>query len=127
MDISQFRVNFPEFADTTKYPDAMISFEAAIAERQVRQDIWTNMWPTGVSLYVAHNIAISAVDRKTSSFGGTPGTSAGIVNQKAIGGASASYDATTQTEAGGGHWNRTTYGQRFLRLARLFGARAIQL
>lgn len=127
MDIPEFRAEFSEFSDPTVYPTPMIAFWAGIAELQVRQCAWTTMWTQGVKLYVAHEITIAQQNAKTAKFGGVPGTSGGIANSKTVGSATISYDASTTTEKDAGHWNRTTYGQQFIRLARMFGAGAIQL
>lgn len=124
---STFRTTFPEFSDTVKYPDAMISFWAGIAQQQVRLCVWNNMWLNGVYLYTAHEITIAALNAKAGKIGGTPGTSGGIANSKTVGGASIAFDSATQSEKDAGWWNRTTYGQQFIRLARIFGAGAIQL
>lgn len=124
---SAFRASFPEFSDTVKYPDTMINFWAAIAQQQVVQCKWQNMWLNGVYLYTAHEISIAALDQKTSKFGGQPGTSGGIANTKTVGNATVNYDSATTTEKDAGWWNRTTYGQQFIRLTRIFGAGAIQL
>lgn len=127
MDIPKFRTEFPEFADTSVYPTQMISFWAGIAELQVLESVWCAMWSAGVKLYVAHEITIAAQNEKAASVGGVPGTSGGIANTKTVGGATIGYDASTTTEKDAGWWNRTIYGQQFIRLARIFGARAIQL
>lgn len=126
-DISLFRTVFPEFADTTKYPDQQISFWATLATQQVRECIWKKSWFTGVSLYVAHEITVAAQNAKIAAVGGVPGTSGGIANTKTVGSVTVGYDTNTSTEEGAGYWNRTTYGMQFFRLAQIFGAGAIQL
>lgn len=127
MDIPAFRENFPEFASTSVYPDAQVTFWATIAEAQVNQNVWQDLYPQGVQLYVAHEITIAAQNVQAAGVGGSPGQSGGIANSKAVGAVNVSYDAGTQTEKDAGWWNRTTYGQQFIRLARLFGSGAIQL
>lgn len=126
-DVGLFRTQFPEFADTVKYPTPMITLWSTLAQQQVRQCIWKCSWTLGVSLYVAHEITIAALNVKAAKVGGTPGTSGGIANTKTVGQATVGYDATTTTEQNAGGWNRTTYGQQFIRLARIFGAGVIQL
>ena len=126
-EVTLFRKQFPEFNDTVKYPTAMIQFWGNLASAQVVQAVWQDQWITGVSLYVAHEITIAALNQKASAVGGTPGTSGGIANNKTVGSATVGYDATTTTERDGGWWNRTTYGIQFLRLARIFGSGCIQL
>lgn len=127
MDIPAFRTEFPEFVDPTVYPTSQIQLWADVAEVQVRQCVWRTQWPLGVKLYVAHEITIASQNVKAAKVGGVPGTSGGIANSKTVGSVTVSYDASTTTEKDGGWWNRTTYGQQFIRLARMFGAGATQL
>lgn len=127
MDIAAFRVNFPEFTDTTAYPSSTITFWATLAEKMLLLDVWGDVWTTGVQLYVAHEIVMAKQNVNTATTGGAPGQSGGIANSKTVGSATISYDATTQTEKDAGWWNRTTYGQQLYRLIMMFGAGAIQL
>lgn len=125
--IGKFRANFPEFVDTTKYPDSMIQFWAELAEIQVRQSIWKNAWVKGVSLYVAHEITLATQNIKANAVGGSPGQQGGIANSKTVGSATVSYDSQTSSEKDAGFWNLTIYGKQFYRLAQVFGAGGIQL
>lgn len=127
MDIGAFRVEFPEFADTVAYSSAQIEFWASVAELQVRETIWGDMWATGVKLYVAHEITLAAQNAKTSKFGGAPGTFGGVPNNKTVGSVSVQYDSTSTAEKDAGYWNLTNYGKQFIRFARIFGAGVIQL
>lgn len=127
MDNTQFRLDFPEFSDTARYPDSQLTFWATVAEQQVVACVWKTLWPTGVKLYVAHEITIASQNVKAALVGGIPGTSGGIANNKTVGSVTVGYDANTTTEKDAGWWNRTTYGQQFIRLARIFGAGCIQL
>lgn len=127
MDIGKFRSAFPEFASTVKYPDGQITFWAVLAEQQVLESVWKTTWQTGVMLYVAHEVTLAAQNAKAGAIGGTPGTSGGIANNKTVGSVTVGYDSSTTTEKDAGWWNLTNYGKQFIRLARIFGARAIQL
>jgi hypothetical protein len=127
VDIPAFRTAFPEFADTTAYPTATISFYVTIAELQVQQCTWKRMWTQGVNLYVAHEITLASENYKAAKSGGSPGKSGGIANTKTVGSVTVGYDAATTTEKDAGYWNLTNYGKQFIRLARIFGAGAIQL
>lgn len=127
MDIPGFRAAFPEFTDTTVYPTAQITFWATLAERQVRECVWKSSRPLGVQLYVAHEITLATQNTKAAQTGGVPGSQGGIANSKTVGSVSVGYDASTTTEKDAGYWNLTNYGKQFIRLARLFGAGAIQL
>lgn len=127
MVIADFRDEFPEFSDDAIYPDAQLTFWAGIAEQQVVQCIWNDMYSFGVKLYVAHEITLAAQNVKVASIGGEPGKDGGVPTQKAVGAVSVTYDAVSTAEKDAGWWNTTRYGQQFIRLARLFGAGAIQL
>lgn len=127
MDIGAFRTSFPEFADTTKYPNTMISFWAGLAEKLVLPSVWGGCYVQGVNLYVAHEIVLAAQSAKQAEVGGAPGTFGGVANNKTVGSATVGYDSTTTSEKDAGYWNLTNYGRQFIRLARIFGAAAIQL
>lgn len=127
LDIPAFRTAFPEFASTVKYPNPMIVFWAGLAEAQLRQCIWKDIWSTAVQLYVAHEITLAAQNAQTASFNGTPGTFGGIANNKTVGSASVGYDSNTTTEKDAGYWNLTNYGKQLYRLMMIYGAGAVQL
>lgn len=126
-DVGAFRANFPEFNNKETYSDATIGFWAGLGELLVRPSIWVNAWNQGMSLYVAHQLVLARQNEQAASLGGSPGQQGGIANTKTVGGATIGFDATTATEKDAGFWNLTTYGKQFIRLARIFGAGAIQL
>lgn len=127
MDIAEFRDQFPEFADDTVYTDGLIEFWSGIAETFVRKPVWCNSWMFGVKLYTAHEITLAVQNVQSSATGSTPGQQGGVANSKAVGAVNVAYDASTMSEKDAGFWNLTTYGKQFIRLARMFGAGAIQL
>ena len=127
MNIPAFRAAFPEFNNSEVYTTAQIEFWAGLAEAQVRQCVWKKQWAVGVQLYVAHEITLAAQAAKTSKFGGAPGTFGGVANTKTVGTATVGYDSVTTGEKDAGYWNLTNYGKQFIRLARLYGAGALQL
>lgn len=127
MNIVQFRKDLPEFSDTARYTDEVITFWATIAETMVVAKRWKTMTDTGVKLYVAHEITLAANNIKTGSIGGTPGSSPGIATSKTVGSVTVAYDANVGAEKDAGWWNLTTYGKQFIRLAKILGAGAIQL
>lgn len=127
MDKAAFRAGFPEFSDATAYPDAQLDFWATLAEAQIVECIWTDLKPSAVMLYVAHEVVLARQNVQSAAVGGSPGQKGGIVNSKAVGAVNAAYDSITQSEKDAGWWNRTTYGMQFYRLLKLFGAGAIQL
>lgn len=126
-EVGTFRVAFPEFADTVKYPSQMIEFWAALAQAEVSFNLWKTQYLTGIYLYTAHQITIAAQNIKLANVGGAPGSTSGITNTKTVGNVTVGYDASTSTEKSAGFWNQTTYGKNFIRLARIYGAGAIQI
>lgn len=126
-EVELFRVQFPEFADTTAYPTVTINLWSALAVQQVPQCRWGTCWLLGVSLYTAHEITLAAQNAKTGKQGGVPGVQGGIANTKTVGSTSVGYDTESSSEKDAGYWNLTNYGKQFMRLARIFGAGAIQL
>lgn len=126
-DLANFRTNFPEFASTTVYPDAQITFWATIAQKMVNECVWCDMYDFGVQLYVAHEITLAAMNAKAVTVGGNPGGFSGAAQSKAVGAVNVSYDTTTTSEKDAGWWNLTTYGKQFYRLVQIFGAGCIQL
>lgn len=125
--IQQFRAAFTEFGNTTKYPDSLISFWANLATDMVPQSKWKNQWLMGVNLYIAHEVTLAAQSAQVAANGGTPGQNSGIANAKTVGSVNISYDSQANSEKNAGYWNLTVYGKQFIRLARIFGAGAIQL
>lgn len=125
--VGLFRTQFPEFKDTDAYPEPMITFWAELASVQVRECIWKTSVGKGVSLYVAHCIALAYQNVKSAAAGGMPGTSGGIANTKTVGSVTVGYDSVTTAEKDAGWWNLTNYGKQFYRLVQIFGAGAIQL
>lgn len=125
--VSVFRTQFPEFADTEVYTTSDINLWATIAQAQVDVCRWKTLWLTGVSLYVAHEITISVKNKQIANFQGTPGTFGGIANTKTVGSGTIGFDSSTSTEKDAGYWNLTTYGKKYIHLARMFGVGAVQL
>lgn len=127
MNLTAFRAAFPEFSDLARYPDAMLTFWATLATAQVNVRRWGDIAPTGVFLYVAHEITLASQNFNVAKVGGVPGGASGPVSSKAIGQVSVGYDAAQAAELNAGHWNLTSYGKMFLRLARIFGSGVVQL
>lgn len=126
MDIAQFRIDFPEFADDAVYTDGMVSFWDGIAQKSVDVTRWGDLYTQGISLFVAHNIALQARSIAGSGSGGA-GFVAGAISQKSIGDVSVSYDNEITKLDNAGQWALTIYGQQYLQLARMIGAGAVQL
>lgn len=127
MNIATFRQSFPEFADATRYPDSLVTFWLDVVTRMLNPDRWADMLDIGLSLALAHHLVLAVRDQNTAQAGKVPGTVLGMQTSKSVDTVSVSYDVSAVTNEGGGFWNMTSYGVRFLGMARLFGAGGVQL
>ena len=127
MTSDDFRQDFPEFADETKYPDSLVDFWLTVSVSLVNPDRWGVLTDQGIELCTAHHLVLSARDEQVASIGGIPGQMTGPQSSKAVDKVSASYDTGAATIDDGGFWNLTTYGVRYLTLAKLMGAGGMQL
>lgn len=121
MDIATFRAAFPEFSDTTVYPDAQVTFWLNLAVLLVNATRFGALTDYAISLFIAHNLALERAAAAGGAGGGAPGLTMGAMTGKTIGKVSASYDVSVGLVADGGNWNLTTYGTRFLWLMNLGG------
>lgn len=121
-----FRVAFPEFADAVKYPDPQVQFYIDLSGKMMNAGRWGELLDFGAQLFVAHNLALQRARILTANAGGTPGQAKGIQTSKSVGSVSVSYDASSVTEEGAGHWNLTIYGQQYYRLMMQIGAGPIE-
>lgn len=121
------RAHFPEFTNTVDYPTAQIDFWLSIAVQMLNAGRWGGMLDAGAELYACHHIVLEARDVVTVAAGGVPGQNTGPVSSKSVDRVSIGYDTGAASEERGGHWNLTTYGTRYLRFARMFGAGSLQV
>lgn len=127
MNIATFRQSFPEFADATRYPDSLVTFWLDVVTRMLNPDRWADLLDIGLSLALAHHLVLAVRDQNSAQAGKVPGTVLGMQTSKSVDTVSVSYDVSAVTNEGGGFWNMTSYGVRFLGMARLFGAGGVQL
>ncbi|MCK4883534.1 MAG: DUF4054 domain-containing protein [Candidatus Diapherotrites archaeon] len=118
---AQFRLDFPEFADDTKYTDSMVSFWSGLGLKLISESNFDDVYDEAISLFTAHNLAIQAGNISASAGGGAVGGLSGAIGSKSVGSASISYDTASSMEPDAGHWNTTTYGKQFISLMRLYG------
>lgn len=123
---ASFRGDFPEFADTTKFPDASIAFWLNVAGLQLNATRWGTMLDYGTELFVAHNVTLQARNAKVAATGGIAGQVTGPVASESVGPVSVGYDTGAATIDGGGAWNLTTYGILLLQMAEMIGAGGAQ-
>jgi hypothetical protein len=123
----QFRVNYPEFADKTKYQDATINYWLVVATLMLNPNRWGNLLQLATELFVAHEIVLETQAIQAGQAGGWPGISRGAINSETPGEVSVSYETVATLEEGGGNWNLTVYGTRLYRWIRMAGAGPIQV
>lgn len=126
MTPAAFRTAFPEFASETAYPDSLVTFWLTVAGKMVSATRWGDLLDQGIQLFTAHNLVLERQAAKSAATGAVPGGASGPVNSKTVDKVSVSYDTAAAMEPNAGHWNLTTYGQRYIRLANMFGSGGLQ-
>lgn len=125
--VSDFRRDFPQFADTTKYPDPVIQFRLNLADTLIDGSAMGDMLPYLVELFVAHYMVLYAADSASEAVGGAGGASSGVVASKSVDKVSVSYDNSSTLNADAGFWNYSRYGAEFYQMLMLFGYGGVQL
>lgn len=111
----------------TNYPDGLIQFWLNLAYKLLPAARWFDVLDEGAQLFTAHNIVLEYQAQAAAQSGSVPGLATGPVSSKSVDKVSVGYSTGDTAVAGAGDWNYTTYGQRFIRMARLFGAGPIQV
>jgi Protein of unknown function (DUF4054) len=135
---AMFRASWPEFGSLAVFPNNVVAYWIAVAGFLLNTNYWGIGSSTAVSppttkldfateLFVAHNLVLEQQAMKAAQSGGTPGTQQGIVTSKSVGSVSLGYDVQSVVNMDGSFWNATTYGTRFLWLARLVGSGPVQI
>jgi hypothetical protein len=124
---AQLRSDFPEFANTTIYPDSLVNMWLTVANSLVNASRWAELTNLGLELVTCHHLAMSAQDQAVAAVGGVPGEVKGPTSAKSVDKVSASYDTAAVSLADQGFWGMSKYGIRFLSLARMIGAGGLQI
>lgn len=141
--LQQFLADYPEFMDESVYPPDTVMHWLEVADLMLTMR-WDDCYVApntanasktmryiGIELFAAHNVAIAGRNIQAAANGGGPGvatsTGVGVVAAKAVDEVSMSYDSQSSIELGAGHWNLTTYGSQFVRMARMVGAAPLQI
>ena len=126
LTLTEFRAAMPAFSDPAKYDDPAVTMYLTAADQMVGEQ-WDTMRPLGMQLWVAHHLSIDATANAEAEAGAIPGQRAGSIASEGGDSVNVSFDTSGSAEADAGHWNQTTYGRRFIRFARMFGAGPIQV
>ena len=124
---AQFRIDYPEFADVTRYPDATIERQLRLSALLLGEMAWGDLWGYGIELRAAHYLTVGARNAASALAGGSGGAVAGLMTSKSVDKVSASYDVSAVTNEGAGFWNTTGYGVEFYALLMMIGAGPVQL
>nr|WP_310616939.1 DUF4054 domain-containing protein [Pantoea cypripedii] len=126
--VSDFRTAFPQFADTTRFPDAQVTFRLNLADVLLSEKTTGKaMFPYLVELFVAHYMALWRADSRAAAMGGAGGSTNGVQASKSVDKVSVSYDTGATLNPEAGFWNNTRYGAEFWQLIIMFGAGGRQL
>lgn len=121
MNVAQFRADFPEFADTVKYPDGSVNFWLTFMGKLLNAARWADLLDMGLELATAHHLIINAKNQKSA------GGILAPISSKSVDTVSVSFDTKAVTLENAGHWATTNYGQRFWQLLMMAGAGGVQL
>lgn len=122
-----FRSHFPEFADTTKYPDTQVQFWLDIGSVMCNPVVWGSMQQQGAELICAHFLALGQLAAQGGNAGGVPGIASGLVNSKSVSKVSVGRDVGITANEGAGPWNYTLYGQQYYWLMRMAGTMVVEM
>lgn len=120
---AQFRLDFPEFANTTPYPDTLINFWLTVSQSLLSPIAWLDLLNYGTELFIAHQLALSAQRQAAAAVGGVPGTSVGMTTSKSVDKVSVGFDTASVAVVDAGSYNLTSYGIQFYQLAQLVGSK----
>ena len=125
--VSSFRADLTEFADNTIYPDSDILFWLNYAGLLLNANRWKSLLDLGTEMFIAHNLVLEQQAKASDANGAPPGLTSGLISSKSVDKVSISFDTNNASEKDAGYWNLTTYGMRYFRLMRMFGAGPIQV
>lgn len=124
----QFRTDFPEFSDTTLYPDPSVNFYLGWADTLLNQDILGDQFVYLSELFTAHYTELRGRALMSASAGSGVNTSGGgVLTSKSVDKVSAGYDVSGIIDPDAGFWNSTAYGREFYWWWSMFGAGGRQL
>lgn len=126
--VADFRAAFPQFADTTKFPDPQIAFRLNLADVLLSEKLTGKaLFPYFVELFVAHYMVLWQADNNSAQVGGAGGSTNGVQASKSVDKVSVSYDTGATLNPDAGFWNNSRYGAEFWQLITMFGAGGRQL
>jgi hypothetical protein len=127
--VAGIRLLFPEFSDSSTYPNFELQMWIDLAPSFLNPCVYTdpNVLDYVTKLWVSHNVILSQTDQSASAIEAIPGQINAPTTAKTVDKVSKSMAAQLVTIGDGGMWNSTSYGIRFFQLAKMWGAGGIQL
>lgn len=125
--IQQFRTDYPEFANETRYPDPIISRALRQADAILDQNIQGSQFVELAELCAAHYTELGGKTLATSAAGGVSTAGGGVLTSKSVDKVSASYDVSGIVDPDAGFWNNTSFGREFFWWWSMYGAGGRQL
>ena len=119
---ASFIAAFPEFSNSTIYPQAQVDLWITQAALQINAGRFGQSADLATMLFVAHNLVLGVQAARQAVAGGGAGFSAGVVSSKSVGPVSKSYDTSVGLIEGAGLYNLTLYGQRLAQMMRAFAS-----
>lgn len=123
----QFRTDFPEFSDKTKYPDLSVNFYLTQADNLLVQERFGDQFVYLAELFTAHYTELRGRRSAQAALGNVNSSSGGILTSKSVDKVSASYDVSGIINPDAGFWNNTDYGREFYWWWEMSGAGGRQL
>jgi len=124
----QFRTDFPEFADKTRYPDPSLNFYLGMADTLLDQNVHGDQFVYLAELFTAHYMELRGKTLAVSAMGGGVSSSGGgVMTSKSVDKVSAGYDVSGIINPDAGFWNNTGYGREFFWWWSMFGAGGRQM
>ncbi|MGJ0580343.1 DUF4054 domain-containing protein [Xenorhabdus bovienii] len=126
--VKQFRADFPEFSDNTRYPEAAIHFYLGQADTVLDQDRHGDQFIYLAELFTAHYVELKGKAIASAAVSGSVNTAGGgVMTSKSVDKVSVGYDTSGIINPEAGFWNNTAYGREFYWWWSMFGAGGRQL
>lgn len=125
--VQQFRTDFPEFTDITRYPDSSVTFYLSQADNLLDQARFGDQFVYLAELFTAHYTELRGRRSAQAALGGVNSSGGGILTSKSVDKVSASYDVSGIINPDAGFWNNTDYGREFFWWWEMAGAGGRQL
>jgi hypothetical protein len=142
LTVGQFRIDYPAFTDTVRFPDAEIQYYINTACSPPNSSYalnpcrWGQFFSLGLNLWVAHNLAVADMMVQRAGppgsgtggrYGYTPLIGSGVASSRSVNGVSVSYDMSLGIERDAGWWGLTPWGNQFLYYLRMAGSAPVHL